>query len=297
MKSVLFYSFKGGVGRTQTMLNMAKYLSKEQNKKILLVDFDIHAPGLSYLAKFVANDKNNKSYLLDFLLNSFEGKKSKLYMEEISDNLYLTPAYNINIIKQCHESLNQLSQYLYILKQSAQERKNNVSTVADTVLKYIIETIKNEHDFDYVFFDARTGMTEVSDILFSNFVDLKIIVSSFNEQNIGGTHSILELLAEQKGEKHKILRILSPEPLEYKRELYKTIEQKADLKANIKDEKLRRVFDWMGVHKISYEKEIVANDFDAWNNTSDNYKKEIISISNLLYDKLDEDEQLEDILN
>lgn len=43
MKTVIFYSFKGGVGRTQTMFNIAKYLSRK-NKKIALVDFDLYAP-------------------------------------------------------------------------------------------------------------------------------------------------------------------------------------------------------------------------------------------------------------
>ena len=298
MKSVLFYSFKGGVGRTQTMLNMAKYLSKEQNKKILLVDFDIYAPGLSYLAKFNSSTEEIKpSYMLDFLLKSFEGEKVKLYTEKIADNLYLAPAYNINIMKNNHNSLSEFSQYLYSLKMGAQNRNENAITIADNVFKYIMETIEKDNDFDYVFFDARTGVTEVSDILFSNFLDLKVIVSSFNKQNIKGTNSILELLSEQIGKKHKILRILSPEPQDYKREVFKTIEQEADLKANKKDEDLRKQFDWMGVHKISYEKEIVANDFDAWNNVSENYKKEIISISSLVQDKLSTDERLKDILS
>jgi anion-transporting ArsA/GET3 family ATPase len=38
MKTVLFYSFKGGVGRTQTMYNMAKYIAEEQNKNALELD-------------------------------------------------------------------------------------------------------------------------------------------------------------------------------------------------------------------------------------------------------------------
>lgn len=297
MKSVLFYSFKGGVGRTQTMLNMARYLSKEQNKKILLVDFDIYAPGLSYLADFIPNSENEKNYyMLDFLLESFNGKKVKLYTEKFDENLYLTPAYNINIIQNSHHNLSILSQYLYALKSGAEDRQNNVSTIADTTFKYIIESIKKENNFDYVFFDARTGVTEVSDILFSNFLDLKVIISSFNEQNIKGTNSILNLLSEQKGEKHTILRVLSPEPIDYKRELFKKVEQEADLKDDYKNSVLRDKFDWIGTYKISYEKEIVLNDFSAWEKVSSKYKNEIITISNLLNDKLVVNNRIEEIL-
>ena len=139
MKSVLFYSFKGGVGRTQTMLNMAKYLSTEQNKKILLVDFDVYAPGLSYLAKFnPSSEEITSNYMLDFLLKSFEGKRVKLYTEKIADNLYLAPAYNINIIQNYHNSLSEFSQYLYSLKMGAQDRNDNAITIADNVFKYIM---------------------------------------------------------------------------------------------------------------------------------------------------------------
>ena len=59
-KTVLFYSFKGGVGRTHVLLNSAKYLASS-GKKVLIVDFDIHAPGLSYWDEGfgIKNDKED----------------------------------------------------------------------------------------------------------------------------------------------------------------------------------------------------------------------------------------------
>lgn len=41
----LFYSFKGGVGRTSSLMNTALYLS-HQKKRVLILDFDLHAPGV-----------------------------------------------------------------------------------------------------------------------------------------------------------------------------------------------------------------------------------------------------------
>ncbi len=297
MKSILFYSFKGGVGRTQAMLNMAKYLAKEQKKKILIVDFDIYAPGISYLASFNA-DKIDKEYLVTFLLSLFAGKQSDLYTEEYINNITILPAYNIKAVKSYHSKLSELSQYLYSLKSGADERKDKVSTIADVVFKYIIESIKKlEKDFDYVFFDARTGITEVSDILFSNFLDLKVIISSYNKQNIQGTNDILELLLEQKGRKHKILRILSPKPIDFKREVYKEILAEADMESSNSLLKFKNKFDWVGTYEINYEKEIVSNDTDAWEILSETseYKKNIISIANTLIDSF-ENKRLDDIL-
>src|SRR5438105_10368904 len=42
---VTFYSYKGGVGRTLSLVNSAALLA-QQGRRVLLVDFDLEAPGL-----------------------------------------------------------------------------------------------------------------------------------------------------------------------------------------------------------------------------------------------------------
>ena len=47
MYVVTFYSFKGGVGRTLALLNVAWELAdSDPGKKVLVVDFDLEAPGI-----------------------------------------------------------------------------------------------------------------------------------------------------------------------------------------------------------------------------------------------------------
>ncbi len=41
----LFFSFKGGVGRTSALMNTALYLARKK-KRVLVIDFDLHAPGV-----------------------------------------------------------------------------------------------------------------------------------------------------------------------------------------------------------------------------------------------------------
>jgi MinD-like ATPase involved in chromosome partitioning or flagellar assembly len=45
MYTITFYSFKGGVGRTFALVNVGAYLAK-RGRRVLLVDFDLEAPGL-----------------------------------------------------------------------------------------------------------------------------------------------------------------------------------------------------------------------------------------------------------
>lgn len=44
---ITFYSFKGGVGRTMALANVA-YLAAQNRKRVLVMDWDLEAPGLSY---------------------------------------------------------------------------------------------------------------------------------------------------------------------------------------------------------------------------------------------------------
>jgi len=57
MKIITFYSYKGGVGRTMCLANIAVLLAK-WGHKVLMVDWDWEAPGLERY--FVAENFNGK---------------------------------------------------------------------------------------------------------------------------------------------------------------------------------------------------------------------------------------------
>ena len=61
-----FYSFKGGVGRTLALINVATQLAK-QGKKVLLVDFDLEAPGIdSHFEQNLAAKKGVLDFFHDY---------------------------------------------------------------------------------------------------------------------------------------------------------------------------------------------------------------------------------------
>jgi MinD-like ATPase involved in chromosome partitioning or flagellar assembly len=45
---ITYYSYKGGSGRTQLLANVAAHLCHHEGKKILLIDWDLEAPGLHF---------------------------------------------------------------------------------------------------------------------------------------------------------------------------------------------------------------------------------------------------------
>ncbi len=69
---VTFYSYKGGVGRTMTLANIGVLLS-QWGYKVLVVDWDLEAPGLEYF--FESHTDNWKDVvqrqgIVDLLLNA-----------------------------------------------------------------------------------------------------------------------------------------------------------------------------------------------------------------------------------
>ena len=234
---------------------------------------------------------------MEYLLKLVDGKPTDLYYEEYESNLFLIPSAQPSNLPKYHNLLTNLSKYLYSLKISAEERVTNDYTAADAIFGYIIKSIKDLNlDLDYVFFDCRTGITEVSDILFSNQVNLKVFISSFNNQNINGTNEILKMIEKQGNVKHNILRILSPKPIDAPIEEFKDIHSRANLD---NDSALREKFNWYGTYEISYDKRIVSNDENVWDEfTADCiYKKEIISIANNILQICPVKSEIEDIIN
>ena len=281
MKTVFFYSFKGGVGRTQSMLNIAKYLAKKEKKKIAILDFDIYAPGISYLKKGLK--KENTEYFLTHFLNILENRESTIYKENYCDNIDIIPAFDMSDIVPYHHVLTELSQYLYSIKQSSEIKNSSVTSIADDIFEIIKDDISKLNDYDYLFIDGRTGITEVSDIMFSPNVDMKVIISSYNHQNIQGTNDILSILANQKITGHTILRVLSPKPLNNRDEI-KGIKTKANLDDNEINLAIKSKFNWLETYEITYDDEIVINDYEAWSmlDSESEYIKNIKTIADVI---------------
>ncbi len=62
-----FYSYKGGVGRSMALANIACLAAKESSEPILLIDWDLEAPGLhEYFREHLPSSFEEKEGLLEF---------------------------------------------------------------------------------------------------------------------------------------------------------------------------------------------------------------------------------------
>ena len=82
MYIVTFYSYKGGTGRTMAMVNVAMELIA-QGSSVLMVDFDLEAPGLdTFCKRKLAGDSKGVIDFVDAYLDSGEVPDVRDYVYE-----------------------------------------------------------------------------------------------------------------------------------------------------------------------------------------------------------------------
>ena len=81
---ITFYSYKGGTGRTMAIANVA-YLLTEWGYKVLIVDWDLEAPGIEhFFSKFINVEKTAKiKGILDILVDAQNSKLERFDWKKI----------------------------------------------------------------------------------------------------------------------------------------------------------------------------------------------------------------------
>jgi tetratricopeptide (TPR) repeat protein len=244
MKTITFYSYKGGVGRSLALANIAKRLS-EFGKKVCIIDFDLEAPGLHH--KFKENIKEINQGLVDYI--DYFNKKNSL-PKSIND--YVTPIKfnnkkytDIDFIAAGNVYSDKYWKTLFSIdwiKMFYKKESQGVALFVD-----LKERIKKELKPDYLLIDSRTGISEISGITMSLMADEIVLLAAKNDENIQGIKQIIKTLSQPEntltGKLPKLNFVLCRIPY-YERPDEKIIELRAvnavdkDLRKFIKDNNL-----------------------------------------------------------
>lgn len=215
MKTITFYSYKGGVGRSLALSNIAIRLS-ELNKKVCVLDFDLEAPGLQfkfgnytaakpiekgivdYIDAFTSTHevpKNIRDFSIDLNpANKFFEKIQLIPAGNIDDPFYWRKLSCINWSSMFYE-----------------ENSKGVQFFLD--LKHKIET---ELQPDFLLIDSRTGITDIAGITLKLLADEAVILAANNKENLYGSKKIIKSLVSQEnsllGKSPKITFILTRLP-------------------------------------------------------------------------------------
>jgi tetratricopeptide (TPR) repeat protein len=202
-KIVSFYSFKGGVGRTQLLANLASYLCYFENKKVLIIDWDLEAPGAHFYFKKTYADITQKRGLMGLLSEYVTIHKSGKNVEtldelpQLSYDKDIVPLLQTNVGKvdllPAGDYANFESYRIQIIKFDW----NEFYEIYDG--KRYIEYFKYELkklEYDFIFIDSRTGLSDYLNIGNIQMPDINVLVVAPNMQNIDGSERIAKSILE-----------------------------------------------------------------------------------------------------
>lgn len=193
---IAFHSYKGGVGRTLSLLAFVKAWSSLKNlknsKRLLIIDSDIEAPGITWLTS--KEEEPVFSYL--DLLEVTQGK------DHVGEIISLTAdrVAELTVKVETEQSIVEhivLPTYRYIeqlLDMYSSPESLALSYNKKYILAEVLSKLGEKLNADMVLIDLRAGLSEFSaPILFDPRVK-KYLVTSTSYQSVKGTEILLQQL-------------------------------------------------------------------------------------------------------
>jgi hypothetical protein len=219
---VTFYSFKGGVGRTMALANIS-FLAARMGKRVLVMDWDLEAPGLAYYFKCLqdavdARNLKDAPGILDLLWEwsdsagkvtsnqEFEALRDRFRSGEIFERCVhpLLPGEfqenegvldfigaGAKTIAACNlpyeDALAQFSWPAFFSTQ-----------VGGVMLEALRRWAKDQYDL--IFLDSRTGLADVAGICTMQMPDIVALCFVLNRQNIDGVARVAHAIRTKRAD-------------------------------------------------------------------------------------------------
>lgn len=190
MSSILtFYSYKGGVGRTMAVANIAVLLARK-GLRVLVVDWDLEAPGLHRYFPSLKDVGN--SGLLDLLLDAGELQKVPSW-SQYATTVTVEDSTRMTILTAGKFDEN-YDQRLLSFDWVRFFQQQNGGAILESLRQLWIR------DFDVTLIDSRTGITDSGGVCTVQMPDILVPVFSPNLQSLEGTKQVVlkAQLARQK---------------------------------------------------------------------------------------------------
>jgi len=231
-----FYSFKGGVGRSMALLNCA-YVLAGIGRRVLMIDMDLEAPGLSYLIERQQKQRQQPSGPEE------GGPVFRQGLVELiaacADSPGDWPLARRADARRINEYLTDLAVPKTVIRAKAPGRlsvlpagridadyesrlsaipwhEEPLRTQRDNLFRHLRNQILAADLFDYVLVDARTGFSDEGYLAARIMADHLIVLCGMNQQNVLGTCQFLRKVQTwpqpESGDARKVVLVLSPVP-------------------------------------------------------------------------------------
>lgn len=222
-KIVTFYSYKGGVGRTMALANVA-FLAALNGKKVLVMDWDLEAPGLAYyfrglLAPSQAKELKDWPGLIDLVYNWCNLASEETTKEQFSDSLNKVKDGSVfsEVVRSLVEddlfekkiSLDYIGTGARFVgsdkKISYEDALTQFSWVDFFSNKsggFFLNQLREwaKRNYDLILIDSRTGFADVAGICTMQLPDEVALCFILNRQNIDGIARVSAAIREKRND-------------------------------------------------------------------------------------------------
>jgi tetratricopeptide (TPR) repeat protein/MinD-like ATPase involved in chromosome partitioning or flagellar assembly len=218
-----FYSYKGGVGRSMALANVAELLYR-CGLKVLMVDFDLEAPGLERYfdvpeAVHKPTDILKRRGIIDLVL-SYKELRSLPQKNPARENIsefsqgqnkfpfpiepitnFMVPIYNegksngtLHLIPPGRRAEKEFAKYAERIR-SFDWNDFYANWDGEQFFNWLREELRASADIILV--DSRTGVTEMSGVCTHQLADSVVMFVSANQQNLDGTLMVARSLQHE----------------------------------------------------------------------------------------------------
>ena len=213
---ITFYSYKGGVGRTMALANVA-FLAANNGHRVLVMDWDLEAPGLPYYFRGLLEAPEARALkespgILDLVwdwTSSLQGATTAADTQSIFerfDDPDVFSSYVRGVLRANDENdpddvnvgrLDFINAGSPKVKTTASEPVDYVDALAhfswpsffsDYAGGSVLENLRRwaKRNYDFILIDSRTGLADVSGICTTQMPDGVALCFILNRQNIDG---------------------------------------------------------------------------------------------------------------
>jgi tetratricopeptide (TPR) repeat protein/MinD-like ATPase involved in chromosome partitioning or flagellar assembly len=188
MKTISFYSYKGGVGRSLALAYTAKYLAR-RNIGVCVLDIDLEAPGVAYKFSEKSELVLSKLGVVDYVHSCITSDKAPDSIEEYFSTVYEKESNKYGYVKIMSAgkdiNTNEYWKKLSDINWSELFLDKNCEGL------YIFENLKcqieEQINPDYLLIDSRSGVTTMGKVCNSVLPDKVVMFLANNTENFFGT--------------------------------------------------------------------------------------------------------------
>lgn len=198
---VTFYSYKGGVGRSMALANIACLLAEDPDhpQRVLLWDFDLEAPGLHKL--FPPPQPFRRGFVdmaFEFAQNGQMPDPAEFIYHSELEGVDVLPAGSVD--KSYCAKLERIDWLGFF-----GENPTDKGHFFEELTKWMRAT---PQEYDYVLIDSRTGLNDVAGICTQVLPDLILFIFRLTDQNLDGIEHLVPTIRSQlKGREKKEVKI------------------------------------------------------------------------------------------